>query len=287
MTRRNLLGLLGWLSASASESRAGEALFHYRAKATILMLSVPLYTRESVGGAYLRVTERGSGAERRIDLAFAAGSLPERVAGMKRLGVFEESIVEQSGVLARASYFGFMTASNEKNLEQARAALKENEAAGNVTAIRGRIDGRWVWNRLARLSGLAAVGWEQHRSLSVEVRRLLETSHGEEREIEAAPAQCPHTFLYAVHRAMRASGPVEQNFVHNGELLTLRTEPSGAASEGGAAVPLTGRILHLSGKPLSSFQLWYDPHAAVLAPVRFEFRPRSFLRLSFERVPAA
>lgn len=77
--------------------------------------------------------------------------------------------------------------------------------------------------------------------------------------------------LYAVVRA-------------NGELLVLHTER--VPVEGGAML-LNGRIESTGGKTLSSFRLCYAMDADLPLPLRLEFRPRPFLRLTFERTVGA
>lgn len=302
MTRRFLLRLLGaWTPAAAWGSRQPapptDHTVHYRAKATILMLSVPMFSRDNVGGGFLRVAERDEAGGRRIELEFGAGSLPERAAGLTRFGAFEESILEADGSLATASYFGFMSASDEKNLDQARSALSRKP--GNaLTAIRGHIDTGRVWNRLVHLRDLPLTPWSEHRVLQAHVRRRFEESPGVETEIGVTEGQ-PLTFLYAVRCAMRSESKAgNRSFVHNGELLQLRTRKTADPGHGAGFAArglsqtaqvelLNGQIHHVSGRMLSSFQLWFEPGSTGPVPLRFDLRPRSFLRLSFERTPAA
>ncbi len=169
MTRRCLVRLLvAWTPAAALGSRQPvsptDHTVRYRAKATILMLSVPMFSRDNVGGGYLRVAERDEAGARRIDLEFAAGSLPQRAAGLNRFGAFEESVLEMDGSLASATYFGFMSASNETSIDQARSALKSKPGNG-LTAICGRISSGRLWNRLLRVSDLPQTPWSEHRAL--------------------------------------------------------------------------------------------------------------------------
>jgi hypothetical protein len=288
----------GRMLASPAPVPPTEQTVRYRAKATILMLSVPVFSRDNVGGGYLRVAEREeTPGARRIELEFAAGSLPERAAGLDRLGAFEESVLETGGQLAQATYFGFMTASNEKSLDQAKAAL-HSKAAG-LTAIRGRIaDGR-VWNRLLRLSDVPQTPWFEHRALAGQLRRRFDdATTASEREVAGGGGGAARplvTFLYALRCAMRATpAACEQRFVHNGEALVLRTQKRADPQQGETLLAkglaqsaqvnqLTGHIHHGSGRLLTTFQLWFEPGAPVPVPLRFEFRARSFLRLSFER----
>lgn len=285
MTRREAFRLLTGVCVSGVGSASGTGhVTEYRATATILLLSIPLFSRDGVGGGYFRFEESSLGAEKQVRLEFAAGSVPERAAGLSRLGMFEELIVESGGSLKSAAYFGFMSASGEQNLEQAKAALKQN-VPGSFTAIRGRIQAGRIWNRLIRINGLPQANWTARQTLAHEIRARMEAQTGGETQVESGPGQAPCTFLYAVRRAMAAREPVtEQHFVHNGELLVLRTTLRAERDRKESRV--SGQIRAKGGKELSSFQLWFDPAAAIPVPLRFEFRPRSFLRLRFDRTAA-
>lgn len=285
MTRRETFRILAGLCVShAAASAEASQLTEYRATATILLFSIPLFSRDGVGGGYFRFAETSRGDEKHLHLEFGAGSIPERAAGLARMGMFEESVIETAGSLTSAVYFGFMSASREQNLEQAKAALKENDP-GSFTAIRGRIQSGRIWNRLMRLQGMDRANWAARQKLEREIRGRLEMQSGGETQVESGPGPSPCTFLYAVRRAMATREPLaEQTFVHNGEILglrtTLRTERDKRESR------LTGQIRGRDGKERSSFQLWFDPSRPSLAPLRFEFRPRSFLRLRFDQVTA-
>lgn len=288
LSRRDLLSLAGLLAVpAAGAATAGSAERSYacqfKARATVLMLSVPLLHRDNVGSGYFRVAEREEAGRRHLRLEFGAGSLPERAAGLNRLGVFEETIVESGGRLESAAYFGFMTASNEKNLDQARSALKAGSAS-SYTAIRGRIDGARLSNRLLRIADLAASSWAGRDQLMSQIRARLadETAPAMETAVNTSGEPCS-TFLYAVNCAMRsADAACRCRFVHNGQIHQLVTERKEGGKPG--VILLDGRIQSGDGKDLSSFRLWFEPGQPQLSPLRFEFRPRSFLRLTFERV---
>lgn len=288
LTRRDVLRLPGLLAIPAA-GRAGVPegrvfTCQYRARASVLMLSVPLLHRENVGSGYLRIAERESGGRRQLQLEFGAGSLPERAAGLNRLGVFEETVLAAGDGIESARYFGFMTASNEKDLEQARNAL-HTQGTNSFTAIRGRIERGQVQNRLLRIQNVATASWAEREQLTAHIRaKLAEEAEGEAQSSTAAidDAGCS-PFLYAVHRAMRGgAGVASHRFIHNGQVHLLKTsrKPGGQAG----TTELEGKILSAAGKELSAFRMWFDPANVERGPIRFEFRPRSFLRLTFERV---
>lgn len=297
MLRREILKLLAAFAASRSFAAGSStpSLFEYSAKATVLVLAVPLVSRERVGSAFLRMQERGLGSNTQVDLAFGAGSHPDRAAGLNRLGFFEESVVESNGEILSASYFGFMTASAEASVDQARAALRQNGPPA-ITAIRGRIRGHRIWNRLLRVSGLPNIRWPEHRTLAEEIGRRLENASGGDAEIALPSEQAPGTFLHAMRCILRSAEPKQTRFfVHNGELLRLDTvrkpDPGQGAvflkrgvASSAAVHSIAGKISHGGGKAVSEFKLWCEDGSQPCAPLRFEFRPRSFLRLAFERI---
>jgi hypothetical protein len=248
------------------------------------MLSVPLLHRENVGSGYLRIAEKESGGRRQLQLEFGAGSLPERAAGLNRLGVFEETVLVAGDGIESARYFGFMTASNEKDLEQARSAL-HTQGTNVFTAIRGRIERGQVQNRLLRIQNVAATSWAEREQLTAQIRaKLAEEAEGEAQSSMAAidDAGCS-PFLYAVHRAMRGrAGEAAHRFIHNGQVHLLKTSRKLGGQAGTAE--LEGKIFSAAGKELSAFRMWFDPANVERGPMKFEFRPRSFLRLTFERV---
>ena len=283
--RRTFLRWAGLAALPAAAARIPEARVYecqYRARATVLMLSVPLLRRDEVGSGYFRMAESLEAGKRELRLEFGAGSIPARAAGLNRLGIFEERIVESGSLLESAHYFGFMTASNEKDLHEAQAALRRG-GSGSFSAIQGRIERGRVSNLLLRVGGLTVGDWTKREVLTTEIRARLSAA-GEAPATNSTRDEelCP-PFLYAVSRAMRSTAETfSQRFVHNGKLHHLESERQRCAEPG--VSELLGRIQDGGRKELSTFRLWYATDHPEQGPLRFEFRPRSFLRLTFERV---
>ncbi|MBI2686460.1 MAG: hypothetical protein HYX27_09105 [Acidobacteria bacterium] len=276
--------LLAAPAAQATPNQEGRTYScQYRARATVLLLSVPLLHRDNVGSGYFRAVESEGSGKRHLRLEFGAGSLPDRAAGLNRLGVFEETIVESGDSIESALYFGFMTASNEKDLTEARAAL-HGSGTVSFTAIRGRIERGRVSNHLLRIRDLPATEWGQREKLMADIRARFASSSDLHGHASTSPSDEPCSpFLYAVSRAMRnKAASWTARFVHNGQMHRLKTTRKSNGEPGVAE--LEGRIQNDTGKELSSFRLWFETDRAERGPIRFEFRPRSFLRLTFERV---
>jgi len=67
-------------------------------------------------------------------------------------------------------------------------------------------------------------------------------------------------------------------------LLELDRPQSGKDREG--LLQVRGKIRNLHTGVESPFRLWLEGASDSIVPVRIEFQPRSFLRLTFEAVPA-
>jgi hypothetical protein len=89
-------------------------------------------------------------------------------------------------------------------------------------------------------------------------------------------------FLHTVRAAMmsRASS-AKQVFAHNAKLYRLRTRTSTVPQR----VLLIGKIVKCGTNQESEFRVWFDPRDSSALPLRFEFRPKSFLHLVYDQDP--
>jgi hypothetical protein len=304
ISRRIFLGLLP--AVLRPPSRAADsvappqwAVHHFQAHAVILLLGVPVYRRRDVGGAWFRIAESAGPGHRLVHLQFAAGSLPSRAAGLNRLGYLEEEVRIGQSDGPWASYFGAMTASKEETYDEARKAVATQGAAAQIfVAMRGEIRRTTMRNCTANVSVEHPVGWPDVGALVSKCRDRLASLPNSE-----APSQSATTFLYALYSAMQSGKERVTPFLHSGKqyILRARVRPDpkqgrefhrqGMAGEAASVHLLDGQI-HAAlagGRPgpqTSSFQLWFDQAGADPKPLRFDLKPRAFLRLSFERQPA-
>lgn len=253
----------------------------YRMDATILLLGAPLFTRERAGGAYASVEiGRGTGAPA-IALQFAAGSFPSRAHGLNRFGILREAVVEQPGTV-EFSFAGLMTRAREESFEQARRALEATRGSAEVVVARGRSAGSgpeataqtWIENiDLAPGSDWSNLGDTLSGALRHQPRALAR---------ETACGQAT-TFLHAMRGAAHCREPiVTRQFVHAGNLylLTTRRRPE-------RPLELEGIIRDPAGARHAQFRTAYAAGDESGLPTRIEYRPRSFLRLTFEVEPEA
>ena len=321
--RRELLKLLGGcLAAFRITQRAAQAeseklevdrlwergrpekLFErlYRVDATILLLSVPVMRRNGVGDA--RVALRQSPAATpeggsKLALEFAASSDPSRAHGLDRMGWIREVVVEKNGASHRAGVLGIMSDSNEQTAEEARTALRSDLNNGadaeRLVAIDGVHSGGTARATRSRVIRFRAPrrNWTGGESLPDLARESFHNAAASWKEEQWPGGEnAPATFLYALKRAMEAGGSRTSDYIWNQNRYTMRLEreaDAGAGRELSTPVDrIRGELQNVSQnlRPLR-FQIWIDRESPIPMPLRVEFQPRSFLRLTLEAVNRA
>lgn len=287
LSRRTWLGwMLGWgpLSRVAAGSPPGTqvaallagfrrtAMYsrRYRANAVISALGVRIFSRAGVGGGYAAVETGLSGETNAVALQFSAGSWPERAAGLNRFGILREAAVEGAGKVDIA-FAGFITSSQEQSLGEARQALRFSEEGVPVAVAWGDTRSSHV----ARTAVPARFQWTEADRVLEELLR-----EGAAAATSSAGGSAPG-FLAAMRKAGLSETPAFQSiFLHNGKPYELRTKwKHGPQSE------LDGEIRNDRKQITAEFQARYQKGDASGLPVRFDYHPRSFLRLTFEADP--
>jgi len=301
-SRRSFLPLMAAPFVGIRAARhAAAALTAYRVDAVIVLFSKAIYSRSAVGEGILLHEKLGpSGGLRQIHLAFAGGSRPERARGLNRFGYFSELASFAPDDVEEASYFGFMTRSEEQSLAEAMDGLKKENGQVPVAVIQGELRGRrhrsLLANAMLPRGSSWASWWACLKTLvrGLDSGELLPHETNEEPEtagmtflrtlaaiVEGDPGerQGRRTFLYGKTPKMvswtRAADPGAE------EHLRAR----GLVGPGQKVVRLQASITSAAGGRPSRFSLWYDPSARPVLPLRIELQPRSFLRLRFEAVP--
>jgi len=305
ISRRNLLLLIpGALLNRVNGAQQNVWQRRYRASATVTLLSIPIVSKSDVGSGFVLIEEAG----RRTAIQFGAGSFPENARGLNRLGFIQETVSEQNaGELAECAYFAFMTASTEKNIEQAQRAL--NNAGATLPYAVAEAEGKngAFTSKLDRVSLPARVTWRDYPQLTEQVRAAVMSERMSERPDFKAVAMdlpagesAPATFLYAVRTAlMDGSARNSGRLTYNGKQYLLRTQkdPDPAMGERLAAknlVPDAGRVMLLNAHiescatgQVTPFKIWFESGQEHLPPLRFEYQAKSFLKLAFEFDPGA
>jgi hypothetical protein len=300
ITRRLLFGLLAegahrLFSSVSPPPQPGSR--SYRVDATILLFSLPIFSRAGVGRGHARhqVTQSGDCAIHEIE--FAAGSLPGKAHGLNRLGMIRETVTEAGTGILEASYFGFMTASKEDSLGQARNALNSSAQESLFVAIEGQSRPGEAHSRRARFYSDARVGWDECDRLVREAEAAIHNpgqTSGESRFPAGRSGAAAATFLYALERAVSSGDEqLRQTYVYSGaqyELTTSkRPDPrmgrqlaeKGLVSRAEAVAATSGAIHNLSTGAKTPFRIWTERSSGTV-PLRIEYQPRGFLQLALE-----
>jgi hypothetical protein len=281
----------------ASRNVSGTRTLHvrrYRVKASVSLLSIPIFSREDVGAACVMVEELAAGTGRTSAIQFSAGSWPDRIGGFNRFGMTQEVMRHEDGAIAESAYFSFMTRSPEKNDEQAWRAFAEPSREQTLAVARGSATQSSYAFALEHLLAPQGCTWMDCPRLMSMLRDRNGSSPrtaANERTERAYP-----TFLHAIRSLIAARRRnVQCVFMHNAKLYDLRA----ALSAADGMQLLTGRIVEHAAEHVtedmtehmteqrasgeSNFRVWCRPDDASGLPARIEFRPRSFLRLVFEQ----
>jgi len=276
---------------------AGKIAFTYRADAVIVLFSLPVYRRPGVGSGFASLAEAGPEGARCYSLRFAGASRPERAAGLDRVGVIREVARERAAKLNEAAYFGVLTSSPEETLEEGRRSLgKTGNKWNEYTAINGLSRGGGSRSAVAHFRLPSSGSSNVH--LIAEARANFQNSQPAWRENQWAGNQdtgAPPTFLYGLMKAIRdprRSSETRYVFSDRSYRLRLEKEPDrqqgrrfaelGLTSQPERVVEVRGRIREERSGRQTTFRLWIEDGAANTLPLRIEFQPRSYLRLSFE-----
>jgi hypothetical protein len=295
MRKRSRRGFVGGLIASLfrplrvkgqSETPPRSTSRTYRADAVILLLGIPIYRRTNVGGGQASFEETGEGASLRRTLFFAGGSEPKRALGLRRVGWMREVVLGPASAPSEAAYFGVLTSSPEESLEHARKSVAASPSGSSAfNAVNGRNTTGHSRSSVTHFEYANSALWSD-RGL---IEKAQSTFHGNVDWRETAwpnsPSQTPATFLLQLaallkQRTRRAEGW----YVYNEQEYVLQLEAPQTGRDRERLVLVRGTTRNLHSGHETPFRLWLEEADNSVVPVRIEFQPRSFLRLTFESV---
>ncbi|MEI9971190.1 MAG: hypothetical protein WDO73_03540 [Ignavibacteriota bacterium] len=247
----------------------------YRANAQVILLGITVLHRSDVGdgSAAWRESVTEDGTVVRM-LEFAGRSAPERAAGLNRFGFIQE--LSRAG---EALYFGLMTSSPEESAAEARQALHSKSKDAWYSAIDGRVSAEGVETAHARFVAAAHTSHVAGGAAGVDrsARRELATAP----KVNAPGSSAPLPFLHALAGLLRDSKKKETQYTYNGRLYSLNVERSRESKTPGV-VRVSGSLRRAEGGKATDFRLWIEDGAAHPLPLRIEYQPKSYLRLTFE-----
>jgi hypothetical protein len=263
----------------------------YRVDAQVLLFSMPLLRRAGVGAATAAWRESSDPDGTTRILEFAAFSLPDRAAGLKRLGFIQERIRLTEAGMAEAIYFGLMTASAEESAEDARKALHPTASQVAYTTVDARIQGNSMETATAHFTAPPEFAAGRRAQLEEMARQALSTVPRQSVGL-ARGGETPSPFLQALAELLRRPNGGEGPYIYNGRLyrLWLRRAADRKASEyfrahglaAGPVVAVAGKLQRASGGKPIDFRLWVEESSPHPVPLRIEYQPKSYLRLEFE-----
>ena len=259
----------------------------YRADAVILLLGIPLFRRAGVGGGQASLQETGEGASVRRTLFFAAGSDPKHALGLSRLGWIRETVLGPDSNPSEAAYFGVLTSSPEESLEHARKSVGTSPSGRNTfSAVNGRNTAGHSRSAVTHFEFAAAALWSDRGLIDQAQSTFQANVDWRETSWPNSPLQAPPTFLFQLsallnQRTRRAVG----RYVYSEQEYLLELEAPQSGRNPGL-LPIRGKIRNLRTGYETLFRLWLENSSDSIVPVRFEVQPRSFLRLTFEALPA-
>jgi hypothetical protein len=278
--RAERLAWEAWPPGDASAAR------RYRADAEIVLLSVTVLHRSGVGGGRASWSE----APGMRLLEFSGYSLPERAAGLRRLGFIRE-MARTDGDGSESIYFGLMTSSPEESATEAHKALHDQSKSSMYSTVEGRVAPGAVETLTAHFTAPAQISPSHYEELVSMARQALSVASAKAPEFD--PRQCEPTFLQALARLLE-SDRTDTRYVYNGRLYRLWLK-RGADAKATAyfrekkligaeasVVRAEGRLRREPSGKETDFQIWVEQGARRPLPLRIRYQAKSYLRLVFE-----
>lgn len=290
------------LTAALADGATGPEIHYsfarfYRASVYISIFSIQIFTRSGVGSGFAGVDQKPTGDGSTFSVQFMAGSDPHRAHGLNRLGIIQEVVHTSNQSMTSADYFGLMTHSGEESLQEAKASI--GKSTGDTilyVASRAHLSGNKGHYTKDYFREPSSYGLSDAGQLIRTIEAGLNTSHS---ATAAVPlSQQTETFLYSLLEIIRSNcSRAEKQFFYNGTTFRLVAEKKldrrageefrrvGLTTRPAEIEQLVGTIQNQQTESQTSFRLWFDASSQNVLPLRFEFRPRSFLKLVFDAEP--
>jgi hypothetical protein len=273
---------------------------HYKATAYITLLAIPIFSRSGVGFGFAGADEHTRGARQQLSLRFLSGSTPERAHGLNRFGFIQENVEQRNRMMVAADYFGLMTASAEESFNDAKAALNAtNSPQVPFVAARAAINQQKTIYSVRHLLLPSSYRGSNADQLLEQVQAEFAAPRlGQAEKSETHEGAAPGTFLNSLRQAILSAGATYENrIVFNGKTFQFYASKRPDAKTGGelhrvglttspdAIMRLSGVLRNEKTNEVSGFRLWFEQGSANFLPLRFEFRPKPYLRLVFDEEP--
>ena len=252
----------------------------YRADAQVIVLGITLLHRQGVGDGSASWREwTKDGAVMKL-LEFSGRSAPERAAGLNRFGFIQELSRTVEGEGTESLYFGMMTSSPEDNAAEAKKALHSTAKDALYAAIEGRLTASEVETTGAKFLAPARTTAADRGELMQRARQALAGAQKRTTEWHSAEG-APLPFLHALAGVLSRKGASEARCAYNGRMYRLKAQKAPDGKTPGVT-RVSATLQREEGGPLNEFRIWVEEGSARPLPLRVEYQPKSYLRLTFE-----
>ena len=290
-SRRGFTGLmlamfLGPRHGNSSSPDSRSLLKRYRADAVILLLGIPIYKRAGVGSGQVSVEPAGEGEQARRTLFFAAGSDPKRAHGLARLGWMREVTHGHESVPTETEYFGVLTSSPEESLDSARKSVAAPPHGRSLlAAVNGRHTAGRSRSAVTQFEFPSDAQWSDRGLIEKSQSAFDPTTAWRETAWPKSPDRPPPTFLFQLEALLKQRAKCAGMYVYNEREYLLELGAPQQAGPPDHLLAIKGAIRNLHTGNRTAFRVWLENAPNSVVPVRIEFQPRSFLRLTFEALP--
>jgi hypothetical protein len=268
--------------AAQADAGAGTGTeWRYRADAQVIVLGISLLHRQGVGEGSASWREwTKDGAAMKL-LEFSGRSAPERAAGLNRFGFIQELSRTVEGEGTESLYFGLMTSSPEDNAADAKKALHSTSKDAMYSAIDGHLTAGAIETTGAKFVAPARTTAADRSETMERARQALAGAQKRTAEWHSAEG-APLPFLHALAEALSRKGAGETQCAYNGRMYRLKVQKAPDGKTPG--VTRVSATLQREGGALNEFRVWVEEGSARPLPLRVEYQPKSYLRLTFEAI---
>jgi hypothetical protein len=181
-----------------------------------------------------------------------------------------------------------LTSSPEESLERARKSVGAPQSGRSLySAVNGRHTAGHSRSAVTHFEFTSDANWSDH-GLIDEARSTFQADvEWRETSWPNSPNHAPPTFLLQLatllkQRAKRGIG----RYVYNEQEYLLELEAPRQSGPPEHLLTVRGGVRNQRTGNQTAFRLWIENSPDSFIPVRIEFQPRSFLRLTFEALPA-
>jgi len=227
--------------------------------------------------------ETKDGASTRTTFQFVAGSDAKRAHGLNRMGWLREVVLGPIAAPTEITYFGVMTSSPEESFEHARKTIEGPQAARSAySAVSGRHTAGHSQGALTHFEFPSDVSWRDQRLID-EAQSKFRGEVNWRKDSWPDSASVPHTFLCEMANLLNQhTRHAVGRYIYNEQEYSLELDAAQTGAGAARLLQVRGKVRNLATGHHTPFQMWMDEASGSVVPVRIDFQPRSYLRLTFE-----